>query len=75
MEQRRIDEKAREALRGSFELRTQRWSRQDVTAGSVLEARLDDASRRTVDAAKESTARTSGRATDSLEDLAMDYAS
>ena len=80
MEQRRIDEKARKALRGSFELQSSSLvASKDVLARvSVLEARLDDAfpphRRRRRRTGIDGTDIWTG-STDSLEDLAMDYAS
>ena len=80
MEQKRIDEKARKALRGSFELESKSLvASKDVLARvSVLEARLDDAfpphRRRRRRTGVDGTDIWTG-STDSLEDLAMDYAS
>ena len=80
MEQKRIDEKARKALRGSLDLDAKSMvASKDVLARvSVLEARLDDAfpphRRRRRRTGVDGTDIWTG-STDSLEDLAMDYAS
>ena len=76
MEQRRIDEKARKALRGPLELHASCWSRPGRLAAYLYWKRASTTPSRRIDAAK--THGIDARLPDGyrfLEDLAMDRAS